>query len=172
MLVYSLPDIKIEQLGLHKSTKPIVILDQISDPHNVGAIMRTAAAFNAAAIIIAKNNAPDESANIAKIACGTMEITPIIKVVNITKTMEQIKEYGYWCIGLDGHAKQSISSSNLPDKLALVLGSEGKGIRKLVKQTCDLLVTIPMNPNVESLNVSNAAAISLYEISRNKDPAH
>lgn len=144
----------------------VVILDQVTDPHNIGAIMRSAAAFNANAVIIPQNGAPDETGVLAKSASGALELIPLVKVKNLSRAMDELKEAGFWCIGLDGYAKRSIYETTLPKKAVIVMGSEGDGLRRLTAEKCDDTVKLPMNPKVESLNVSNACAVTLYEWNR------
>lgn len=146
----------------------IVALDQVTDPHNVGAIMRSCLAFGAGGVLFAKDNAPIESGALAKAASGALETLPICKVTNLARALEQLKKEGFWIAGLDGHTDTNIDKANLTGKIVLVMGSEGKGLRKLTKDTCDMLVRLPISNKIESLNVSNAAAIALYEISRVK----
>jgi len=144
----------------------VVVLDQVTDPHNIGAVLRSAAAFNACGVIIPQNGAPDETGVLAKSASGALELIPLVKVKNLTRAMQELKENGFWCIGLDGYAKHSVYQSKLPKKCVIVMGSEGDGLRRLTSENCDDTVKLPMNPAVESLNVSNACAIALYEWNR------
>ena len=144
----------------------VVILDQVTDPHNIGAVLRSAAAFNACAVIVPQNGAPDETGVLAKSASGALELIPLMRVKNLTRVMEELKENGFWCIGLDGYAKHSVYQTKLPKKCVVVMGSEGDGLRRLTAENCDDTVKLPMNPKVESLNVSNACAIALYEWNR------
>lgn len=146
--------------------KPILMLDQVTDPHNVGAILRSAAAFNVGAVIGMDRHAPAESGVMAKTASGALETVPLITVVNLVQAMELIKKAGYWIAGLDGHAKQYIADAKLDNKTALILGAEGTGLRRLTSEHCDFLVKLPMSGDMESLNVSNAAAVALYDIFR------
>ncbi len=146
--------------------KPIVLLDQVSDPHNVGAIMRSAAAFGVGAVVATDRNAPSESGVMAKSASGAFETVPLITVVNLVQAIEALKKAGYWIAGLDGASKQNIADANLDHKTALVLGAEGSGLRRLTAEHCDFLVKLPMSGDMESLNVSNAAAVALYDIFR------
>ena len=139
----------------------IIILDQVSDPHNIGAILRTAAAFNATAVINTINNSPNETATIAKTASGGLDIVPYISVTNISKTIEYLKSKDYWIYGFDGQAND-LMPKNFPEKICLVFGSEENGIRRLVKENCDLLCKINISSRMESLNVSTAVAIASH----------
>ena len=152
-------------LGINK---PIVLLDQVTDPHNVGAILRSAAAFDVGAIIGMDRNAPAEGGVMAKAASGALEMIPLISVTNLVQAIETIKKSGYWIAGLDGEAKDTIADTKLDLKTALVLGAEGAGLRRLTAEHCDFLVKLPMAPQMESLNVSNAAAIALYDLYRRR----
>lgn len=145
---------------------PLLMLDQISDPHNIGAIIRSASAFGVTKIILCEHNAPSENATIAKSSSGTIELIDLIKVTNFNLLIEKLKKIGYWCLGLAGEAKEDISQVRNYENIALIIGSEGNGIRKLVKKNCDLLVKINIDENVESLNASTASAIALYELSK------
>lgn len=146
--------------------KPVLLLDQVTDPHNVGAILRSAAAFDVGAVIVTDRHAPQESGVMAKAASGALEVVPLIAVVNLVQAMENLKQAGYWTAGLDGHAKEMIADAKLDRKTALVLGAEGAGLRRLTAEHCDFLVKLPIHPQMESLNVSNAAAIALYDLYR------
>jgi 23S rRNA (guanosine2251-2'-O)-methyltransferase len=145
----------------------IVVLDQLTDPQNVGAILRTAAAFNVTAIILPKDNAPEESAALAKAASGALEIVPIIRVTNLVRSIEELKKHGYWFIGMDGNTDTTIDNiKDISRNTGLVMGAEGKGLRRLTRDSCDFIAKIQISQQVESLNVSNAAAIGLYCLSR------
>jgi len=143
----------------------IIILDQVTDPHNIGAIMRSAVAFNALAVIMPEAGAPTESGTLAKSASGATELIPLIRVANLAHTMDMLKKAEFWCVGLDGYAKDYITDRRLPKKCALVLGAED-GMRRLTMENCDMVVKLPMNSAIESLNVSNAAAVAMYEWNR------
>ncbi|MDX2083078.1 MAG: 23S rRNA (guanosine(2251)-2'-O)-methyltransferase RlmB, partial [Rickettsiales bacterium] len=150
----------INSLGKQKSI--VVLLDQVTDPHNVGAIMRNAAAFSVDAVITTEHHAASESASMAKAASGAMDIVPFVRVGNLAETMNILKEHGYWCIGMDMLARVDVKTASMYDKIALVMGSEGKGMRRLTREHCDLLVKLEISEKMESLNVANAAAVALY----------
>lgn len=144
-----------------------VVLDQISDPHNVGAVLRSAAAFGACAVIQPEDHTPDPSNPIiAKVASGAVEHVPLISVTNLARALGTLKEDGFWRVGLDEKGAQSLGDVRLGGRIALVLGSEDKGMRRLTRENCDLLVSLPTSPGFPTLNVSNAAAISLYDFAR------
>ncbi len=143
------------------------MLDQVTDPHNVGAILRSAAAFDAVAVVVTDKHAPQESGVMAKAASGAMETVPLVTVGNLSQAIEKLKKAGYWTAGFSSHAKQTLAEAKLDGKTALVLGAEGDGMRRLTSERCDFLVKLPMSDKMESLNVSNAAAVALYELYRN-----
>ncbi len=146
---------------------PILILDQVTDPHNVGAILRSGAIFGAAGVIIQDRNAPPESGTLAKSASGALESVPLVRAGNLAQVIAIVQEAGYWVVGLAGEAQETLPDAGLKRRTAIVLGAEGSGLRRLTAERCDQLLRIPMAPNqVGSLNVSNAAAIALYELSR------
>lgn len=146
--------------------RPVVVLDQITDPQNIGAIFRTAAAFGARAAIVQERRTPPLSGALAKAAAGAVETLPCVKAVNIARALEALKDLGYYCAGLAGEGAAPITALPKDRPVAIVLGAEGAGLRQLVSQTCDGLFRIPIDPVMESLNVSNASAISLYEATR------
>jgi 23S rRNA (guanosine2251-2'-O)-methyltransferase len=145
---------------------PLLLLDQISDPHNVGAIIRSALGFGVKKIIFLKYNSAKENAAIFKASAGTIEFADIAIVSNFSNLMEKLKKIGYWCFGLAAEGESSIQAIKNYSNIALIIGSEGSGIRNLVKKNCDLLVKIETSREVESLNASVAASIALYELSK------
>ncbi|PQM26616.1 23S rRNA (guanosine(2251)-2'-O)-methyltransferase RlmB [Sphingopyxis lindanitolerans] len=146
------------------SKRPLLILDQVTDPHNIGAVLRSAAAFDAAAIITQDRHSPPESGVIARSASGALESVPWVRVVNLSRALEEIAEAQYWRIGLMGDTETTLASTLDGSKVALVLGSEGDGMRHNVMEHCDVLAKLPISPRMESLNISNAAAIALYAV--------
>ena len=142
--------------------RPLLVLDQVTDPHNVGAILRSAAAFDALGIVTQDRHAPPESGTVARSASGALELVPWIRVVNLARALDEIGEAGFWRVGLTGAAEQSLDQAMGSTKVALVLGAEGEGMRQNTEAHCDTLAKLPISARIESLNVSNAAAIALY----------
>lgn len=160
----ALEDLIHETKGLDNAC--MVVLDQATDPRNIGAVMRTAAAFGAMAVIVQDKHAPGVTGALAKAASGAVERVPLIRATNLARTLGQLKEAEFWCVGFDGHATDYLSEKTLKGRNVIVLGAEGAGLRRLTRETCDLLVKIPMSDAVESFNLSNAAAIALYQFAQ------
>ena len=148
--------------------RPLVILDQVTDPHNVGAILRSAAAFDALGIVTQDRHSPPESGTVARSASGALETVPWVRVVNLARALDEMEEAGYWRIGLTGHTDQSLGAAlaglGADRRIAIVLGAEGEGMRHNTEAHCDELAKLPISGRVESLNVSNAAAVALYAV--------
>ena len=159
-----LDDLFLEDVLDGEPGRPLVVLDQVTDPHNLGAILRSAAAFDARAVITQDRHAPPESGVVAKSASGALEIVPWVRVVNLARALEDIAKAGYWRIGLTGDGELSLADALPAGPVALVLGAEGEGLRHNVTQHCDALARLPISDAIESLNVSNAAAIALYAV--------
>jgi 23S rRNA (guanosine2251-2'-O)-methyltransferase len=163
--VLPLPTVHLENLQpIPGEANIILMLDQVTDPHNVGACIRSAAAFGARAVISQDRNSPFEGGVVARAAAGGLEALPWLHVPNLSGALDKLRGMGYWHVGLDGNTKMSIRDVSLGDNIVIVMGSEGSGLRPLVKKNCDVIAKIPMTGDIESLNVSNAAAIALYEL--------
>ena len=144
----------------------VLVLDQITDPHNVGAILRSAAAFAVRAIVTTARHSPEATGVLAKSASGALELVPLVLVQNLARGMEELRAQGFLLVGLDSTGEADLADLTLRTPLALVLGAEGKGLRQLTKSTCDHLARIDLPGEIKSLNVSNAAALGLYVVSR------
>jgi 23S rRNA (guanosine2251-2'-O)-methyltransferase len=151
---------EIEQSGV------VVMLDQVTDPHNVGAILRTCAAFNVRALVTTARHSADASGVLFKAASGAYEHVPFVKVTNLARAMEELREAGFRLVGLDSEAETTLGAVDKTPPLVLVLGAEGKGLRELTRKNCDVVGKLDFSGAIRSLNVSNAAAVALYALTR------
>lgn len=159
---------ELDEALFNKKNVCLLALDQVSDQINIGSIMRSAAAFSIDGIITLADNTPEETGQIAKAACGAMEVVPLIKVVNLAKTIEYLQQRNFWTVGLDGESETILEEMVLPDKCLFVIGSEHSGMRRLTREKCDYLVKIAMSGQMESLNASVAAALAMHSFYRQK----
>jgi 23S rRNA (guanosine2251-2'-O)-methyltransferase len=148
----------------------ILILDEIEDPHNLGSMMRTGDAVGIHGIIIPKRRSVSLTSTVAKSSAGAIEYVPVARVTNLVRTMEELKERNIWIVGTDASAEQDFREARLDGGIALVIGSEGKGMSRLVRETCDFTVKLPMHGRVTSLNASVAGALLMYEVYRQRHP--
>jgi len=168
LLVEPLPGPDLEDTcGPAKAGRPVLVLDQVTDPHNVGAILRTAAAFGARALVTTRRHSPEITGTLAKVASGAVEHVPYVRIGNLSEALTELQELGYQVVGLAEEGEATISALAPFGPVALVLGAEGTGLRQKTRTTCDTLAQLPTRPPIGSLNVSNAAAVALYEIIRN-----
>lgn len=165
MRVSSLENFGIVDLGNEPDTNQLVIiLDQVSDPHNVGAIIRSAAAFGAKALVMTDRHAPDESGVLAKSASGALELVPIIRFANLANAIEELKEIGFWMYGFAESGDEMLSQTKFSGKVGLIMGAEGSGMRDLTKKNCDFLIRLETADQFSTLNVSNAAAVAMHQV--------
>jgi len=160
-----LPDLALDDVISHVEEKSVIlVLDQVTDPQNVGAALRVAAGLGVDAVITQDRNSPAESGSLSRAAAGALETVPWVKVANIKQALDAMSDAGYWSIGLAGEAKQNIHDLDPAPKTVLVVGSEGRGMRPLVREACDHLARLPMSDKIESYNASTAAAIALHAV--------
>lgn len=172
--VFPLQSVSVEAvtiLASHRQSTIVVLLDHVTDPHNIGAVIRSSVVFGATAVVTEKKHAPSETGVLARAASGALERIPLVRSTNLVRALQKLKLAGFWSVGLAADATTPITtilqtSSLLPGHIAIVLGSEDRGIRRVVRASCDFIVCLPTHGVMKSLNVSNAAAVALYEIRR------
>ncbi len=155
---------------LDRATTPplLLVLDGVTDPHNLGACMRTADAAGAHAVIVPKDKSATLNATVRKVACGAAEVIPLVAVTNLARTLEKLQQRGLWIVGTAGEAEQELYQQDMTGPTVLVMGAEGKGMRRLTREHCDYLVKLPMAGSVSSLNVSVATGVCLFEAVRQR----
>jgi len=158
----------LDEILEHVQTPLLLVLDGVTDPHNLGACLRVANGAGAHAVLAPKDRAVGVTPTVSKVASGAAELTPYLMVTNLARTLSELKERNIWVVGADERAEQTLYEADLPDSIAWVLGAEGEGMRRLTRESCDLLVRIPMRGEVESLNVSVSAGVCLYESARRR----
>ncbi|MDR1236480.1 MAG: 23S rRNA (guanosine(2251)-2'-O)-methyltransferase RlmB [Holosporaceae bacterium] len=170
VLTEKLREYSVEELAEDEADlRPFVFLDQVSDPQNVGSILRAAAVLGARAVVVPENNSPTLTPAIIKAASGAVERVPFIRAVNLVQTINNLKKHGFWCVGLDERSDRKISETPLKGKFIIVIGSEGEGMRRLTREACDFLVKLHSFGDFSTLNAAQAAVISLYEVLRQNE---
>ncbi len=171
--VHALAPTALEQILADAAANAVIlVLDQVTDPQNVGAALRNAAAFGATALILTERRSTSAEATLAKAASGALETLPLVRVTNLARALDQMKTAGFWCIGLAETAKERLASAPLDGRVALILGSEGSGLRRLTRKRCDMLIALPTQPPITSINIAAASAVALYEVAcRRSRPA-
>ncbi len=171
VLAESLPEPDLDEVLDRLADAPsaaILLLDQVTDPQNVGAVLRSAAAFGAAAVVTPRHHAPPMTGALVKAASGAAEHVALVRVGNLAQAIERLKESRFWCVALAGDAEQDLAQVDLAGRVALALGAEGPGLRRLTRERCDLSARLPTSGPIADINVSNAAAVALYECARQR----
>ena len=171
LLVEPLPAAELAAILPPEGPAVVVALDQVTDPQNLGGILRSAAGFGALAVVTQERHAPGVTPALAKAASGALEAVPLVQVNNLVRALEDLKKQGFWVVGLDAEAGEPLSGLDAGPRVVLLLGAEGAGLRRLTKETCDFLAAIPLRGRIASLNVGTAAAIGLYELLGRDRPA-
>jgi 23S rRNA (guanosine2251-2'-O)-methyltransferase len=167
LLADPLPEPAVEDVAFRADPRSVaIVLDQVTDPQNVGAVLRTGAAFGAVAVVVHDRHAPPVTGALAKAASGALETVPLVRATNIVRALETFKEAGFWCAGLAAEADRPLQGASFAPRAVLVFGAEDEGLRRLTRETCDMLLRIPTRGAMSSLNVATAAAIALYEFAR------
>ncbi|MFG0528856.1 23S rRNA (guanosine(2251)-2'-O)-methyltransferase RlmB [Pseudomonas sp. yb_2] len=162
-------ELMLEELLERTETSPLIlVLDGVTDPHNLGACLRTADAAGATAVIVPKDKSATLTPVVRKVACGAAEVIPLVAVTNLARTLEKLQQRGLWVVGTAGEAEQEIYQQDLTGPLVMIMGAEGKGMRRLTREHCDFLVKLPMAGSVSSLNVSVATGVCLFEAVRQR----
>jgi 23S rRNA (guanosine2251-2'-O)-methyltransferase len=169
LCVASLPSLNLSEFCQNAcDTSVVLVLDHVTDPHNVGALLRVGAALGVDAMLVTEKHAPPFQGALAKSASGALEQVPLVVVSNLAQALDCLKKNGFWCIGLAEEGSVPLPEVSLGEKLALVLGAEGEGLRRLTRERCDILAFLPTSPTFSTLNVSTAGAIALYELQSRK----
>ncbi|MBT1066104.1 23S rRNA (guanosine(2251)-2'-O)-methyltransferase RlmB [Bowmanella sp. Y26] len=158
----------LDEIVARNTTPFLLVLDGVTDPHNLGACLRTADAAGVHAVVVPKDKSASLTPTVRKVACGAAEVIPLIQVTNLARTLKELQQAGVWIVGTAGEAEQDIYQSKLTGPIALVMGAEGKGMRRLTREHCDELIKLPMAGSVSSLNVSVATGICLFEVVRQR----
>lgn len=159
----------LEQILEEAATDAVVlVLDQVTDPQNIGAALRNAAAFGASAVVLTTRHSTSAEATLAKAASGALDVIPIARATNLARALDQLKDAEFWCIGLADTATDRLDAAPFGGRVALIMGAEGSGLRRLTRKHCDMLVSLPTQPPITSINIAAAAAVALYEISRQR----
>jgi len=162
-------ELMLEELLERTETPPLIlVLDGVTDPHNLGACLRTADAAGATAVVVPKDKSATLTPVVRKVACGAAEVIPLVAVTNLARTLEKLQKRGLWVVGTAGEAEQEIYQQDLTGPLVMIMGAEGKGMRRLTRDHCDFLVKLPMSGSVSSLNVSVATGVCLFEAVRQR----